>query len=253
MPPYPIEAPVSASLRCLKALRYFVRSYVTRPTTISAITEIPANTPSPIGKTCSFFPGNANDVDDAFAAAAVPVAVAERFPLVLAAADDEGVDGDGDVDDAAEVGVDVGGGDVVDAGEDDVSVIVDAVGADGDEGTGEGGTVDRPSTDTAGPVAVAASPVAVGGGGPVGVPLGGGASVAVSGGAPPVATVIAHDFTSMTMSWPLESLDGVRVMVHVSVTVPAGVSVVCVVCIVVAPSTAAFCRRISEASAPIMP
>lgn len=57
-------------------LRYFVRSYVTRATTINAMTEIPANTPNPIGNTCSFFPGRVKGVADAlaeeFSAAAVP-------------------------------------------------------------------------------------------------------------------------------------------------------------------------------------
>jgi len=55
-------------------LRYFVRSYVTRPTTIRAITEIPAKTPRPIGRTESFFPGTAKLPPDGVcsAAAAVP-------------------------------------------------------------------------------------------------------------------------------------------------------------------------------------
>lgn len=56
-----MAAPDSANFRCRKALRYFVRSYVTSPTTINAITEIPAKTPSPIGRTDSFFPGIWND------------------------------------------------------------------------------------------------------------------------------------------------------------------------------------------------
>jgi len=38
-------------------LRYFVRSYVTKPTTINAITDIPAKIPRPIGSTDIFFPG----------------------------------------------------------------------------------------------------------------------------------------------------------------------------------------------------
>lgn len=33
---------------------------MTRPTTINAITEIPANTPRPIGRTESVFPGSSN-------------------------------------------------------------------------------------------------------------------------------------------------------------------------------------------------
>jgi hypothetical protein len=38
-------------------LRYFVRSYVTKPTTINAMTDMPANIPRPIGSTEIFFPG----------------------------------------------------------------------------------------------------------------------------------------------------------------------------------------------------
>ena len=40
-----------------RTLRYFVRSYVTKPTTINAITDMPANIPRPIGSTEIFFPG----------------------------------------------------------------------------------------------------------------------------------------------------------------------------------------------------
>jgi hypothetical protein len=40
-----------------RTLRYFVRSYVTKPTTINAITDIPAKIPRPIGSTEIFFPG----------------------------------------------------------------------------------------------------------------------------------------------------------------------------------------------------
>jgi len=71
-----MEAPDSASLRCLNALRYLVLSYVTNPTTINAITDMPAKTPSPMGRTESFFPGRANaavGVPDDWAAAAEPV------------------------------------------------------------------------------------------------------------------------------------------------------------------------------------
>ncbi len=38
-------------------MRYFVRSYVTKPTTINAITDMPAKIPRPIGSTEIFFPG----------------------------------------------------------------------------------------------------------------------------------------------------------------------------------------------------
>jgi hypothetical protein len=40
-----------------RTLRYFVRSYVTKPTTINAITDMPAKIPRPIGSTEIFFPG----------------------------------------------------------------------------------------------------------------------------------------------------------------------------------------------------
>ena len=43
--------------RVRHTLRYFVRSYVTKPTTINAMTDIPANIPRPIGSTEIFFPG----------------------------------------------------------------------------------------------------------------------------------------------------------------------------------------------------
>jgi len=45
-------------------LRYFVRSYVTNPTTIKAMTDIPAKTPRPMGRTDSFCPGSSNAAAD---------------------------------------------------------------------------------------------------------------------------------------------------------------------------------------------
>jgi hypothetical protein len=71
MPPYPIDDPASASFRCLNALRYLVRSYVTNPTTMRAITDIPANTANPMGRTERCLPGSMNvaaEDDDAAAA-----------------------------------------------------------------------------------------------------------------------------------------------------------------------------------------
>jgi hypothetical protein len=62
-----------------RTLRYFVRSYVTKPTTINAITDMPAKIPRPIGSTEIFFPGIWK------AAAALEDAVA----LVLSAAADK--------------------------------------------------------------------------------------------------------------------------------------------------------------------
>lgn len=113
-----MAAPVSASLRCLNALRYFVRSYVTRPTTMRAITEIPANTPRPIGRTESFFPGIVKPDSVALAAAAEP--------------DDEAA-----ASSPAALGTDVG---------DEVVVDAELAGV----GIGDGGTVEAPLTDTAG-------------------------------------------------------------------------------------------------------
>lgn len=80
MPPYPIALPLSANFLCLKAFLYFVLSYVTNPTTINAITEIPANTPRPIGRTESFLPGRVKaawDVELAAAALAAEAAAKE--------------------------------------------------------------------------------------------------------------------------------------------------------------------------------
>jgi hypothetical protein len=57
---------------------------VTNPTTIRAITEIPANTPNPIGKTDKVFPGSwkgAADVLAASAAAADAVVARELVPV----------------------------------------------------------------------------------------------------------------------------------------------------------------------------
>lgn len=57
--------------------RYLVLSYVTKPTTIKAITEIPANTARPMGKTESCFPGiwnaGAAELELAVSACVVPV------------------------------------------------------------------------------------------------------------------------------------------------------------------------------------
>jgi len=130
IPPYPIACPDSASLRCLNALRYFVRSYVTRPTTIRAITETPANTPKPIGRTDSFFPGSVNAAaweEEALAAAAEP--------------DEEEVKGD------AETAAAVAPGELLVELLEVLDVVLVA------DGVGDGvaaGTVDTPLTITAG-------------------------------------------------------------------------------------------------------
>lgn len=77
-------------------MRYFVRSYVTSPTTIRAITDIPANTPRPIGKTDNFFPGSVKAAwEDELAAAAEAAEAAEEAEAAESAAE------------VAEVGADV--------------------------------------------------------------------------------------------------------------------------------------------------
>jgi len=92
-----------------------------------AITEIPANTPRPIGRTESFFPGIANPAwEDSVAAAAAAAAAAPSPPDVTA------------------LGEDVGGR------------LPDGVGVPVGVGTDDDGTVETPFTDTAGfPLAVA--------------------------------------------------------------------------------------------------
>lgn len=77
-------------------LRYLVRSYVTNPTTIRAITEIPAKTPRPIGRTESFFPGSVNaavEVEACSAAAsdATDAADEEDDAAAATAAEDKGL------------------------------------------------------------------------------------------------------------------------------------------------------------------
>lgn len=70
-------------------MRYFVRSYVTSPTTIRAITEIPANTPRPIGRTDRCFPGSvkepSDEFDDEVASAAADAATGTGDVVVVAA------------------------------------------------------------------------------------------------------------------------------------------------------------------------
>ncbi len=73
------------SENCLqRTLRYFVRSYVTKPTTINAITKMPAKIPRPIGRTEIFFPGiwKADEVVDA-EAEALSATVTPDVPLLV--------------------------------------------------------------------------------------------------------------------------------------------------------------------------
>ena len=66
-----------AQNRWTRTRLYLVLSYVTKPTTIKAITEIPANTARPMGKTESCFPGiwnaGAGELELAVSACVVPV------------------------------------------------------------------------------------------------------------------------------------------------------------------------------------
>jgi len=161
IPPYPMACPDSASFRCLNALRYFVRSYVTRPTTMRAITETPANTPRPMGRTDSLFPGSVNAaaweealaaaaeaveaVDDAEAAAAVAPGVEEELGR-------EDADAAGTVDAPLTftAGLMEADADGVAAGTVDTPLTFTAGLTEGDADRVAAGTVDTPLTDTAG-------------------------------------------------------------------------------------------------------
>jgi len=127
-----MAAPDSASFRCLNALRYLVRSYVTKPTTMRAITEMPAKTPKPMGSTEIDFPGTENaalgdsvccatfaDTEEALSAAAE--AATDEAPLVpeSAVVDDELVEVE--LEDVVDVELDEG---VVD-GEPEEDVVVE--------------------------------------------------------------------------------------------------------------------------------
>lgn len=212
-----------------------VRSYVTNPTTIKAITEIPAKTPRPMGRTDNFFPGNSN----------APVDAAEELPPVPVAPG-----GDEVPDDEVLVVV----GDAADGPDDEVLVVVavdngDAVSAR------VGVTVDRPLTTISGVVEdVKIEEVGDGVGVRVGVEVGVVVVAPVTGllvGMPEVAVnvpgmvdvkvletaegvghadepgvqvmEIVHALTSCTAGFPLLSVMGVRVTTQVSTNGPAGV------------------------------
>lgn len=64
-----------------------MRSYVTIPTTMSAMPDIPAKTPRPIGRTRSFVPGSLKggwELEGALSAALVPDGVREELVTALA-------------------------------------------------------------------------------------------------------------------------------------------------------------------------
>ena len=75
-----------SKVRVQRTLRYFVRSYVTKPTTINAITDIPAKIPRPIGSTEIFFPGiwKADSAEEDGEAEALSATVTADDPLLLA-------------------------------------------------------------------------------------------------------------------------------------------------------------------------
>lgn len=100
-----------------RTLRYFVRSYVTKPTTINAITDMPAKIPRPIGSTEIFFPGiwkAAAAVEDGEEEEALSATVTGDVPLLLAIdLGEEAPDTDGNGGDEVVVGT---AGDEVGAG-----------------------------------------------------------------------------------------------------------------------------------------
>jgi len=241
MPPTPMGAPCSAIFLALKARRYLVRSQVTRPTTINAITVTPAKIPSPIGSTCSFFPGNVNGVAEAEASSAAADAVTE--------AEDGATESIPDATTAA--GTEVA---VVPTEETTllgaIALEVGALGAAVDEAVaiedGKGTDV-TPFTAIAGtPVLLAAAAlddgsterVAVGAnvGPPDVTTVGNGTNdaapveVAAAGEDAELAVLAAaiteQDSTCWTWLSPELSTTGVSVTVHISVTGPLGVSTV---------------------------
>jgi hypothetical protein len=79
-----------------RTLRYFVRSYVTKPTTINAITDMPAKIPRPIGSTEIFFPGIWKAAAALEDGVAVVLSAAADMPLLAEGlAEEAGVDGGG--------------------------------------------------------------------------------------------------------------------------------------------------------------
>lgn len=91
-------------------MRYFVRSYVTNPTTIKAMTDIPAKTPRPMGRTDNFCPGSSNAAEDDACCSAAELPVAGEAELMPSDVDVPGGEGSlGIVDVEVPVGDDVVG------------------------------------------------------------------------------------------------------------------------------------------------
>jgi len=209
----------SARFRCLKAFRYFVRSYVTNPTIISAITDMPANTPSPIGSTESFFPPTLYGME--VPSDALEVSVVDVW--TAAAGLSGGVEPGSGSGGGCVCAGDAGGG----AGVSVAKVVGDGVGdgagvsvvkAGGGVGDGAGVSVVKVTGDG---VLVAAAAVA-----DVEVMI---ETVVVVGSGPTSAVTIGnkmHILTTSTASVPFDSIIGVSEMSHDSSMGPMLVSTV---------------------------
>jgi hypothetical protein len=226
------------------------------------MTEIPAKTPRPMGKTDSLLPGSSKAaaaeadgvaVADSFCCAAVPVVVAVKrddksatatvdtpFGRIAPAAVVEAgaavvAGGDGVV--AGGDGVVVGGAGELAGEEAATSVGWAAVSEPGEEEAGAAVSVVTVAVTTlwVGAMSLGAASVVV-----AGASVGGACPPWLAeedeGEAAPLLTpsiATLHFVTSSTASWPFESLMGVKVISQVVIIWPAGVFAVFVVCTVV--------------------
>jgi len=172
---------------------------VTKPTTINAITDMPAKIPSPIGSTEIFFPG--------IWKAAAALALEDAVAVLLSAAAAMLLLAEGLVE-----GVVVGGGVLVAAGfETDESPMTDTPGSIGLEDAGGGEEVeDGGALEDDVEVVVLAE-----------------------GGADWAPGVTVHCRTTRTRGSPLFPVTGVNVTMHDSVAGPEGVLTVCTVVVVI--------------------
>jgi len=191
------------------------------------MTDMPAKTPKPIGRTSIFLPGRVKGVEDAeaaFSAAAVPAWSAGKDVLVapeIAPADVVGLG-----DEASATGTEDAEAEVVDVDDtvpDENDTVTDVVGR-----TEIGATVLKDESSETEEV--------IAGRDAVGVPD----TIALES---PPDTATEHCLTSTTCSLPFASVMGVKVIVQVSVASPSGVSVEVTVCTVWGPVKAASCRR----------
>jgi len=218
---------------------------------MSAITEIPAKTPKPIGRTDSFLPGSVNGVDDAlaaeFSAAAVPDCAVEEVV---------------DVPETAEASVAVGDAATLEENETLALLVETPVEADTEAAVVtliDSVTDVVPSTEKAGFALadpdgtedeiemdagdVVNDGVAVGRIGMLSVSAVGVALAVGVAAAPLEDTETVQSFTSITSGFPLASVVGVKVIVQVSMTVPSGVTVEVTDCTVSGPLNAPVCLR----------